>query len=131
MARFGDEKWQMITREELTFQAEVTVAPGSMRPRNLDLERRNWFDLLKILGQFPQLALSRELLRETAAKFEGINDRMLDELTALAEKMVNIQSHVAGRGQGGDQQGGGAGSSTAGNPDLAALVAGMQGGMGG
>lgn len=130
MARFGEERWQMITREELTFEAEVTVAPGSMRPRNLDVERRNWFDFLKILGQFPQLALSRELLKETASKFEGINDRMLDELQALAEKMVNIQSNVAGRNQGGAENGGGAGSATAGNPDLGAMMAGMMGGQG-
>jgi hypothetical protein len=129
MARFGEEKWQSVTREDLTFEAEVTVAPGSMRPRNLDLERRNWLEFLKILGQFPQLALSRELLRETASKFEGINDRMLDELQALAEKMVNIESNVAGRNQGGAVNGGGAGSSTAGAPDLAALLSGVQGGM--
>ena len=130
MARFGDEKWQMITREELAFQAEVTVAPGSMRPRNLDLERRNWFDFLKILGQFPQLALSRELLHETAAKFEGINERMLDELQALAQKMVEVNANQAGRNQGGSVNGGGAGSSTAGNPDMGALMAGMMGGTG-
>ena len=128
MLRFGDEKWEMVTREQLTFEADVSVAPGSMRPRNLDLERKNWFELLKIIGQFPQLALSRELLKETASKFEGINDRMLDELTALAEKMINIQSNVAGR-EGGDQNGGGAGSATAGNPDLAAMMSGIQGGM--
>ncbi len=130
MARFGDEKWQSITREDLTFEADVTIAPGSMRPRNLDLERRNWLEFLKILGQFPQLALSRELLRETASKFEGINDRMLDELMALAEKMVQIQSKVAGRDQGGATNGGGAGSSTAGNPDLMALMSGVAGGQG-
>ena len=130
MARFGEEKWQRITREELTFQAQVTVVPGSMRPRNLDLERRQWLEILALLGQYPQLALSRELMRETFAKYEGLNDRMIEELMSLAEKMVAIQSKVAGRDQGGTQNGGGAGSSTAGNPDVGALVAGMQGGMG-
>lgn len=131
MARFGDEKWQFITREELTFEADVSVAPGSMRPRNLDVERRNWLEFLRILGQFPQLALSRELLRKTAEKFEITDERMLDELSALAEKMVNIQNQVAGRNQGGEMNGGGAGSPTAGNPDIAALLAGVQGGLGG
>lgn len=130
MARFGDEKWQMITREELTFQAQVTVAPGSMRPRNLDLERRQWLEILGLLGQYPQLALSRELMRETFAKYEGLNDRMIEELMSLAEKMVAIQSKVAGREHGGATNGGGAGSATAGNPDVGALLAGMQGGMG-
>ena len=130
MARFGEERWQQVTREQLTFEAEVTVAPGSSRPRNLDVERRNWLEFLRIIGQFPQLALSRELLRETASKFEHINDRMLDELTALAEKMVNIQSNVAGRnGEAGGAAGGT--SPTAGAPDVAALLAGVQGGLGG
>ncbi len=128
MLRFGDDKWEMVTREQLTFEADVSVAPGSMRPRNLDLERQNWLEFLKILGQFPQLALSPELLKETASKFEGINERMLDELTSLAQKMMNVQANVAGR-QGGSANGGGAGSSTAGNPDLAAQLAGIQGGM--
>lgn len=130
LARFGEDRWQHVTREQLTFEAEVTVAPGSMRPRNLDLERKNWFELLRIVGQFPQLALSRELLRHTAAKLEGIDERMIDEIVALAQKMVEIQQKVAGREQGGSMNGGGAGSSTAGNPDLAALVAGVQGGLG-
>ena len=130
MARFGEERWQMVTREDLTFETEVSIAPGSMRPRNLDLERRNWLEFLQLLGQFPQLALSRELLRETASKFEAISERMLDELHELATKMVEINANQAGRTQGGAQNGGGAGSATAGNPDLAALVAGMQGSLG-
>ena len=129
MARFGDERWQQVTREQLTFEADVTVAPGSSRPRNLDQERRNWMEFLRILGQAPQLAMSRELLRETAAKFEHINDRMIDELVALAEKMAQMQSHVAGRdGSAGGASGGM--SATAGNPDLGALMAGIQGGVG-
>ena len=131
MARFSEDRFQMVTREELIMEVEVTIASGSTRPRNLDVERRNWLEFLKILGQFPQLALSRELLRETAAKFEGINERMLDELMSLAEKMVQIQQKVAGREQGGTQNGGGAGSSTAGHPDVGALLAGMQQMVGG
>lgn len=130
MARFGDERWQQITREQLTFEAEVTVAPGSSRPRNLDVERRNFLDFLRLLGQYPQLAMSRALLQTAAAKFEAMDDRMIDELVALAEKMYQMQSNIAGRsGEGGAAAGGQ--SSTAGNPDLQALMAGMQAGVGG
>lgn len=130
MARFSEERWQQVTREDLTFEADVSIAPGSMRPRNLDLERRNWLEFLKILGAAPQLALSRELLRETASKFEGINERMLDELHELAKQMVQINANQAGRTQGGTANGGGASSSTAGAPDMAALMAGVQAGLG-
>jgi hypothetical protein len=99
--RFGQEKWQRVTRESLQFEADVSVVPGSSRPRNLEVERSQWIQFLQIIGQFPQLALSRELLRETAAKFEYISERMLDELTALAQQMVNINANQAGRTQGG------------------------------
>jgi hypothetical protein len=106
--RFGKEKWQQISREDLTFEADVSVVPGSFRPRNLDIERDQWLTFLKVIGQFPQLALSRELLRETASKFEYISDRMLDELTALAQKMIQVNANQAGRTGGGNGEGGGA-----------------------
>jgi hypothetical protein len=130
IARFGDDRFQMVTREELTFEADVTVAPGSMRPRNLDVERRNWLEFLRIIGQFPQLLMSPQLLRETAAKFETIDERMLDELHELGKAMMQQQNEVAGRNQGGEMNGGGAGSATAGAPDVGALLAGVQGAMG-
>lgn len=102
-ARVGSQQWQEITREDLTFEADVTIAPGSARPANLDVERREWLDFLSILGRAPQLALSRELLKETAKRFgDTITDRMLDELVALAQKMVEVNARQAGRDQGGD-----------------------------
>jgi len=117
--RYGKEKWHRATRQDLEFEADVSVVPGSYRPRNLDIERKQWMEFLSIIGQFPQLALSRELLRETAAKFEYISERMLDELTALAQKMIQVNANQAGRGQGGNGEGG-----ATGNP-LQAMMAGM------
>jgi len=127
--RFGQEKWQRVTRETLQFEADVSVVPGSSRPRNLEVERSQWIQFVQIIGQFHQLALSRELLRETAAKFEYISERMLDELTALAQQMVSINANQAGRGQGGANAGampsGGDGSSMLGNL-LASVTGGRQ-----
>jgi hypothetical protein len=127
--RFGQEKWQRVTRESLQFEADVSVVPGSSRPRNLEVERSQWIQFLQIIGQFPQLALSRELLRETAAKFEYISERMLDELTALAQQMVNINANQAGRSQGGANAGampaGGDGGGMLGNL-LASVTGGRQ-----
>jgi len=104
--RIGNMKWQSLSREDLEFAADVTVVPGSTKPRNLDQERRQWLEFLTIIGQAPQLALSRELLRETASKFEHINERMIDELVALAERMNQIQMQKAGRNQGGENAAG-------------------------
>lgn len=126
--RFGAEKWLRVQREALQFEADVRVFPGSTRPRNLDWERRQWLEFLQILGQYPQLALNRELLRETAAKFEGISERIIDELTATAERMVEIQARQAGRTQGGAPgDGAGAGGSAA-SPIVSALLSGATGG---
>jgi len=100
--RYGKEKVEFVRREDMEFEADVTVVPGSFRPHNLDVERSQWLQFLEIIGKFPQLAMSRELLRETASKFEYISERMLDELTALSQKMVQINANQAGRNQGGE-----------------------------
>ena len=116
--RFGTARWLAVTREDLIFEADVMVAPGSTRPRNLDTERADWFRFLDILGRAPQLALSRLLLQETAAKFGGtIDERMLDELTALAEKMVQVNARQAGR-----EQGGANGAAGPGGPQTASIL---------
>lgn len=123
--RFGRAKWQAVTREQLQFEADVMIAPGSSRPRNLDTERREWMEFLRILGQFPQLALSPELLKETASKFaSSFSDRILDELGALARQMIQVNANQAGRNQGGDN-----GAGTGGRND-AGMMASMMNGRG-
>jgi hypothetical protein len=123
-SRLGQLKWQSVTREDLIFEADVTVVPGSTRPKNLDVERRQWMEFLRVLGQAPQLALSRELLRYTAERFDIHDDRLLDELTALAQQMISVNANQAGR----SGAGGAGGANGAGSPDVAALLAGATGG---
>jgi hypothetical protein len=106
--RLAKQIWVPVTREELIFEATVDVIPGSVRPRTLDLERQEWLELLKIVGTFPQLLLSRELLQETATKYETITPKMIDELVALGPRMMMAAQATAGR-QGDNSQGGGAG----------------------
>lgn len=125
--QYGARKWMPVTRTQLTFEADVTVVPGSTRPRNLEGERRAWLEFLKVLGAAPQLALSRELLRYTARMFEVEDARMLDELTALAEKMVAINANQAGRTQGSTN---GASAGTPNGPaDIGNVLAAVTGGM--
>jgi hypothetical protein len=121
--RVGKEKWLRITREQLQFEADVTVAPGSTRPKNLDFERRQWLEFLKVIGAFPQLAMSPELLRYTAEKFEGLPERVVEELAMLAKQMVAVNANQAGRNQGG-AAGGGAGNNGTANPAILAAVTG-------
>jgi hypothetical protein len=98
--RFGQEKWLNVTREALTFGSRVTIVPGSMRARTSEVERQQLLAFLSTLGQAPQLALSRELLRVVARAFEIESEPLLDELQALAQKMVDINANQAGRNQG-------------------------------
>lgn len=120
--RLGEQSWVQTTRTELTFEADVEVVPGSVRPRTLDVERQEWFEFLKVIGAFPQLLMSRELLMETARKYETITQAMVDELNALAQKMMMASQTTAGR-QGDNQQGGGAGPGPIENT-LAAMMGG-------
>ena len=123
MERFGQEKWQRVTREQLQFEAEVNIVPGSSRPPNLEVERAQWIEFLKIIGAFPQLALSRETLRYTASKFEAIPERMIDELAALAQQMIAVNANQAGRGQGGSTGAGANGAGATAAPDILSAIA--------
>ena len=125
-ARFGTMQWQQVSRADLTFEADVSVVPGSARPKNLDVERKQWLSFLQILGSAPQLALSRQLLQYTAEKFDMHDDQLLDELSALAQKMVQVNANQAGRNQGGGAAPGGNGAA---GPGVETLLAGVTGGQ--
>jgi hypothetical protein len=122
-AQFGEQKWLSVTREDLIFEADVTVTPGSTRPKSLDAERRAWVEVLKIIGAAPQLALSRKLLEYTLAKFEIEDDALVEELHLLAQQMVQVNANQAGRNQGaGAAQNGGV------SDGASAVLAGATGG---
>ena len=109
----GETKWQEVRQADLDFDAEVVVVPGSARARNLELERQQWVQFLQVIGQAPQLLMSRELIQETAQKFETINERMVDELFALSQKMLAAKTQVAGHAGTGANGGGAAGQDVA------------------
>lgn len=62
---------------------------------------------LQLLGQAPQLAMSKQLMTQIAEMFEITNTRLVDELVALSQKMVQVNANQAGRNQGGSANGGG------------------------
>jgi hypothetical protein len=100
--RFGQEQWTKATRENIVFASKISIVPGSMRARTTEVERQQLLAFLSTLGQAPQLALSRELLRVVARAFEMESEPLLDELNALAHQMVEVNARQAGRYQGGD-----------------------------
>lgn len=96
--RFGQETIEPVTREDLQFEADIDIIPSSTKPRNLTVERQQWLEFLGLLAQAPQLALSRALLEETAAKFDFISPQMVEEIHALAITMMQQQMATAGHG---------------------------------
>lgn len=101
--RFGQNKMEGVTRDDIQGDFQVDVQPGSTRPRSLAVERQQWLEFLQIIATQPQLALSKILLEETAAKYDFINPTMVEEVHALAMTMMQMRMAVAG-------QAGGAGS---------------------
>jgi hypothetical protein len=98
--RFGQNKIEGVTRDDLQGDFQVDVQPGSTRPRSLAVERQQWLEFLQILATNPQIALSKILLEETAAKYDFINPTMVEEVHALAMTMMQAAATQAGR-QGG------------------------------
>ena len=95
--RFGQNKIEGVTRDDLQGDFQVDVQPGSTKPRSLAVERQQWLEFLNILAVNPQIALSKILLEETAAKYDFINPTMVEEVHALAMTMMQMAAQRAGR----------------------------------
>lgn len=110
--KYGQESWMRVTRDQLIFEADISIVPGSQRPQTLDAERRSAFEFLQVIGTSPQLAMSKLLLQWIASKFDPpIPAAVVEELNLLAQRMVEVNARQAGRDQGtngGTQNGGGA-----------------------
>lgn len=105
--RFGEEHWQKVDREDITFDADVTVTPGSMKSRTIEAERQQFLEFLGTVLSSPIGLQSRELLLTFSRMYEFIDERVVDELVALGEKSAALEAQKAGRFQG--QDGGAAG----------------------
>ena len=138
--RIGPEQWRTVTREELLFEADVEVVPGSAKPRTLEAEKRAFIEFWTLVSSSPQLAMSKAWLTEASRMYDGLlTKQVIDEVHAMAMQMVLLNANQAGRTpqQAGTQEGGkkgqisseanGAKSQTAGAPDLGALLAGVMG----
>ncbi len=100
--RFGDEHWQEVNREDITFDADVTVTPGSMKSRTIEAERQQFLEFISTVLSSPIGLQSRELLMTFARMYEFIDERVVDELVALGEKAAALDAQKAGRFQGDD-----------------------------
>jgi hypothetical protein len=134
MRQYGEDRLTTVTREDLTFEADVSIVPGSARPMSLDNERRVAMEFLTTIGAAPQLLLSPPLLSWIGAKFDPpIPQNVLLSLTQLATAMMGATQQQAGHGPGSDKGGPNPGAGTgrtAGNPDKQKQQAGVMNGLG-
>lgn len=100
--RFGDERWQEVNREDITFDADVTVTPGSMKSRTIEAERQQFLEFISTVLSSPIGMQSRELLMTFSRMYEFVDERVVDELVALGEKAAALEAQKAGRFQGDD-----------------------------
>jgi hypothetical protein len=104
--QFGNDKWIQLSPEELDFEASISVAPGSARPRNMETEKQDFMQIVQLLGAVPVLTQSRALLTRVADMFEFFDTAMIDEILGAAEKANQIEQMKAGRMQGNQDAGG-------------------------
>lgn len=102
--QFGNDRWQVLGREALEFEAEVSIAPGSARPRNMETEKQDFIQIIKLLGSAPILTQSRALLARVAEMFEFFDMSMIDEILAASQRSQQIEAIQAGRLQGNNTQ---------------------------
>ena len=124
-ARFGQAQMRRVTREALTFQADVTVEPGSARPKNLAADQFIIMKLVPMILQNPGVTKVPSLVRRILKAFDIVDERLIEELQAVGDLLIGIAANQAGRNQGNGNSGAGTGS-TAGNPNLTAQLAGIQ-----
>lgn len=98
--QFGDDRWQVLSREDLEFDADVSVAPGSARPRNMTNEKQDFMEIIRLLSAAPVLTQSRALLRRVGDIFEFFDDSMIDEILAASNQAQRLEQIKAGRTQG-------------------------------
>lgn len=106
--RFGDDRWLMLSPEDLDFESDLMVAPGSARPRNQESEKQDFFQILQLLSSpvGSVLTQSRALLNRVADMFEFFDASMIDEILAASQQAIALEQMKAGRMQGNENESG-------------------------
>lgn len=92
--QFLEEQWRLINAKELGDEDfDVQISVTSLSPIENDTEKRKFFEFLAVLNQYPQLALSPQLVMEAADRTGYRNRRVLAVMQkmALAMQMAQIQ----------------------------------------
>ena len=94
------EFWELVRvddYEEIDGEYEYSVNVGATVPRMPQMERASWMAFLQLLASFPHLATNRHLLKRMAEMHHIEDERMLDELISMAQKILSGQVPMPGQ----------------------------------
>lgn len=102
-------QWVSASEFASDYDFRVSVDITSLSPAAREIEKKNYIDFLTLVTQFPQIAMSPTLIRETAYRCGYRNEKVIKEMQNMAllvqmGQMAGIQQSMQG-GQFGQQQG--------------------------
>lgn len=115
------ETWELIKPEfydAIDGEYQYTLNTGATTPQLPEIERAQWMAFLGLLGNAPQLALSKSLLKRSAEMHHIEDENLIEELHQIAKGMMS-----------GQLQSPGSRGSMPGQPDMMTRPASMTGGM--
>jgi len=86
------EFWELVRAsdyEEIAGEFEYGVNVGATIPRMPQMERASWQAFLNLLANFPQLMLSKRLMKNMAEQHHIEDEAMLEELLKIAKQMMS------------------------------------------
>jgi len=86
------EFWELVRASdynEINGEFEYKVNVGATIPRMPQMERASWQAFLNLLANFPQLMLSKRLMKNMAEQHHIEDDAMLEELMRIAKQMMS------------------------------------------
>lgn len=89
--------YRWVTSEDLSdgFDFRIDVDITSMSPDKFEEEKRHYVEFLSLLTQFPQIAISPTLVRETAYRCNYRNEKVIKEFQKIALIQMLGQANIA------------------------------------
>lgn len=84
------EYWELVRAQDyegINGEYEYSVNVGATTPQLPEIERAQWISFLSLLGNAPQLMLSKSLLKRTAEMHHIEDENLINELYAIGQRM--------------------------------------------
>lgn len=120
------EIWELVREEDykdIDGEYEYTVNTGATTPQLPEIERAQWISFLSLLGNAPQLMMSKTLLKRSAEMHHIEDENLINELHMIGKGMMQMQAQAA------QAKAGGQIGSTPGVPSPMTAAASSTGGM--